>query len=376
MPGQVTPAAPVKDNAPVESVGTTVTDSVKPTRPEIDLSSTKPAESVVSVVPGQFMTIGGVIAEVNGNPIYADDVLRTVDPVLSARAKELELPQFKAAAAKEIDNQVNDMIRAEVEYAAANRNCDGGDKQLAETLTTIWRDKQITAAKGSIEEARKRAREQTGRSFDDLLKEQFRLNLTRVYYQKRLIPRIQITAADMRQYYEHNKDTLFSEKQTITFRVIKINKDTDNALTKATALLSQIKAGADFGKLAGEHNDDTLLKSKEGLIENMAKGSYRNEAIEKALWDMQPGEVTPVMQFSDGYYLAKLEKKTGGSQKMFEDDEVQKKIMDELRASQFSKMRNEIFAAQERDSVVSKNPRMYQSTIEMATSNYNAWRGK
>jgi len=53
------------------------------------------------------MYIGTVVAEVNGQPIYADKILAKVDAELSAKAPLLEPNQFREAARSAIDNRSN-----------------------------------------------------------------------------------------------------------------------------------------------------------------------------------------------------------------------------------------------------------------------------
>ncbi|MBC7782247.1 MAG: hypothetical protein H7144_00290, partial [Burkholderiales bacterium] len=121
---QQTSAAP--DPVPSAEGMTFVAEQVKSATPEGAAPPT-PATVPASVneprfAPGQYLSVGGVVAEVNGNPIYADAVLRAIAPALAGRAKDLDVPKFRSVAASETNRQVDDMIRAEVEYAAAVRN--------------------------------------------------------------------------------------------------------------------------------------------------------------------------------------------------------------------------------------------------------------
>ena len=47
---------------------------------------------------GGYKTLGGVVSEVNGNPIYANKVLRQLTPELAARAPDMDEPQFRTLA--------------------------------------------------------------------------------------------------------------------------------------------------------------------------------------------------------------------------------------------------------------------------------------
>jgi hypothetical protein len=107
--------------------------------------------------------------------------------VLVARAKELDAEHFKTVAAREIRDQIRILVREQLEYAAAERNLDQKDKDLADFLTEQWRDRQATAAGGSIELAKKLAKER-GRDFDELMQDQYRLIMSRIYLDRKIVP--------------------------------------------------------------------------------------------------------------------------------------------------------------------------------------------
>ncbi|HEX8339404.1 MAG TPA: peptidyl-prolyl cis-trans isomerase [Tepidisphaeraceae bacterium] len=329
--------------------------------------------------PGQYLTIGGVIADVNGNPIYADDVLRAVAPVLAARAKDSDPAAFKSLARNEINTQVDDLIRAEVEFAAADRNTTQQEKELAKRATTDWRTRIITKYKGSVEEARRSFREQ-GRTFDEAAREQDRTNLVRVYYSKKILPRIQITATEMRAFYEKNKETLFTDRDKLTFRLIKITPEAIGSDQAAQERVNELAAkaanGEDFAALAGSINNDPYLLKSAGLVGPIDKGAYKLEAIEAALWPLNVGQITPVIKIEKAYYLAKLEDKHTGRVLQFQEDLVQRKMTEAIKGEQFTKMRREMEASLRKESVVSKNPAMYESALGMAVQNYARWRAE
>ena len=75
------------------------------------------------------MYIGTVVAEVNGQPIYADKILAKVDAELSAKAPLLEPREFRLAAESAIRKQIKYDEALEQEFAAAQRNTSEEEKQ-------------------------------------------------------------------------------------------------------------------------------------------------------------------------------------------------------------------------------------------------------
>ena len=88
------------------------------------------------------------------------------------------------------------------------------------------------------------------------------------------------------------------------------------------------------------------------------------------------GEVTPVIDTNDAFYIALVESKTTGTIIDFEDDAVQQKISDILRAEQFNKLRREQLSKLVQNSVIRTDEEMKNTAIEMAMESYPRWAAK
>ena len=76
--GPSTAAARVLDDAVPQ-----LAQPADPSRPP----ATRPTSAAAS--PGTYLTIGGVVAEVNSVPIYAHKVISQIEPLLAAQARQL-----------------------------------------------------------------------------------------------------------------------------------------------------------------------------------------------------------------------------------------------------------------------------------------------
>ena len=382
---------------PVEGVSRTVQENVtapgarangttRPVNGAAEARDLPAAPATQGASLGQFVTIGGVVAEVNGVPIYANKVLDLVEPVLAARAKELDAQRFKVVADKEIKQQIYALRNLELEYAAAERNLDQRDKDLADLLTQQWRQRQITQAGGSIELARKNAPEIARRerlnpnaTFDELTQDMYRVFMSRVYYEKKIMPRIRVSAAEMRDYYDQYRDQLFSERGSAHFRLIKIDiaraGGRDEAMGKITALRNRItKAGEPFETIARSVNDNPLLLKTGGEIK-VDRGAFAVKAVDDAVWSTPEGQVTPVIDGGDALYIAQVLERKPGHVLPFEDESVQSRIAEDLRARDFREMRRKVQEQLEQDAVIRSDPAMMNTALEMAMQNYPRWRG-
>src|SRR5947209_7559948 len=114
---------PGKNSTAVAIDDSQITALIPTTRP-----ATKPT---VGASSGTFMYIGTVVAEVNGQPIYADKILAKLDAEFSVKAPLLEPREFRQAAESAIRKQIKYDIALELQFAAAQRNSTDEEQQRA-----------------------------------------------------------------------------------------------------------------------------------------------------------------------------------------------------------------------------------------------------
>ncbi|HLL90207.1 MAG TPA: peptidyl-prolyl cis-trans isomerase, partial [Tepidisphaeraceae bacterium] len=340
-------------------------------------ASDEPLPAGRRLEPGQYQIIGFVVAEVNGTPIYADRVLSLLKSPLAAEAKRNSPEMFRAFATRLIADKVNELKVNELEVAAATTGLAAEDKRVADLLTMQWRAQQITNAGGSPQLAKQKA-EQNGEDWEDLVDRVYRAKLIEVFYRKRIVPLIAVSATDVRDYYARNVGKQFTEHGQATFRVIKIGRrpgeSADAALARATKLQAQAAGDADFAQLAAsDANDDKALRARGGLFENIQAGAFRLAEVDKKVWDTKPGDVTPVVQDQGGFYVAKVEAMTAGSVKPFESLEVQDGIRNLLWRQQFAKHRQAIQEDLIKKAVIRGSDADVAKVVDMAMQDYRRW---
>jgi parvulin-like peptidyl-prolyl isomerase len=352
----------------------------------------------------QYLTAGAVIAEVNGRPIYADQVLESLTPALATEAKQRDLKSFTEFAAYQIGIKVfRDLIPAEVLYATASEGLTADERARVDAIIMGLRQQQVTAAQGSESLARRRA-EAEGVGFDEQLRDLSRLVTSQMWIQRKVRPRVNVTADEMREYYDRHVATEFTETAMARYRVIRINaKDMDADLEKGRSLaIDKIKAmhdqaasqsDAEFAKMAGSINHDPGLRKASGLVgaaEGSPQGTYAVTPVEEAVWKLQPGEVTEPIQVGDSYFIARLEMRKPGHVKPFEDQEVQARIKTEIEDPLIASRTEELKQNLWRAGVVYPDPNsvrdpdkraemveeMIRPVVEMAIQKYPEWAAK
>src|SRR4051812_21033403 len=106
----VNPSASVAGNRPrpfeqrVEGFSPVIQDSV--TAPGADdrsaVTTAPTSRATTGPSSGQYLEVGGVVMDVNGTPIYANKVLRLLDPVFAAAASQYDRETFHKFAAMKI----------------------------------------------------------------------------------------------------------------------------------------------------------------------------------------------------------------------------------------------------------------------------------
>jgi len=347
--------------------------------------STQPTDLTLS--SGQYMTLGGVVAEVNGTPIYANKVLRRVYPDLHNAAQQMDEQQFEAEARDQIERGIGELEHDELDYAAAERSLDDSDKSLVYNLTAEFSRRRIIDAGGSIEVARRKALAE-GDDFDSIVRDQYRTFMIQVYFQRKFGPRVEVGATQMRDYYQQNLESKFTQHAEAIFDLIKIDpaqegsptpyQDRQLAFSQAKQAHDRAVAGENFATLFSEYNNDPglrILTNGTGNMGIMQRGSFSVPEVEDALWKLQPGQVTDVVQGSDGVlYIAKLESRKEGKVLPFEDELVQDSITTTLRNQQLAQLREEADQKLLSQAIVRTDDQMIDTAVDMALLNYQVWR--
>jgi parvulin-like peptidyl-prolyl isomerase len=267
------------------------------------------------------------------------------------------------------------MVRTELFVAQAEQVLDKSEQDLAWGYTMQWKQQQVNAAGGSIEQAKAKAAAE-GLDFDEMLQDKLREYKVGIYYEKKIKPRCQVTAQDIREYYQRHFKTDFSEPETIQFRLIKIavkSAGRDDALQKINDLKSRVVKGEDFQALAGQFNDESRLAKNGGLEQPVARGAYVNEKVEQAAWKLQPGQVSDIIEANGAFYLVKVESRKPEHVRPFEDPKVQFQIGEILRKEQFAVLLDREQAKLMEQHPYFPDPPRYDIPIDMAMAMYPTW---
>jgi peptidyl-prolyl cis-trans isomerase C len=147
--------------------------------------------------------------------------------------------------------------------------------------------------------------------------------LARMYVQKEVLGKINLTEKDYEAYYnEHKKE--FENPEMVRARHILVavkpnatEEEKKTALKKAEEILDKAKKGEDFAKLASEYSDDPGSKAKGGDLGFFTQGSMVGK-FEQVAFTLKPGEISPVVETEFGYHIIKVEERKAAEQQPYE----------------------------------------------------------
>jgi peptidyl-prolyl cis-trans isomerase C len=154
----------------------------------------------------------------------------------------------------------------------------------------------------------------------DIMKNEY---LARMYVQKEVLGKINLTEKDYEAYYnEHKKE--FENPEMVRARHILVavkpnatEEEKKAALKKAEEILDKAKKGEDFAKLASEYSDDPGSKAKGGDLGFFTQGSMVGK-FEQTAFTLKPGEISPVVETEFGYHIIKVEERKAAEQQPYE----------------------------------------------------------
>jgi len=149
------------------------------------------------------------------------------------------------------------------------------------------------------------------------------------------------TEAEAKAYYEQHKEEFSGQTSAMARHILALvpasaGQDADKAAAKKIAeIKKKIDAGADFGQMARETSDDPS-REMGGEI-GWIKAGEADPEFEKALFALEPGQVSGPVRTRFGYHLVQaMEKKSG----QIPFAEVADVIKDRLSNQDFEKKRD------------------------------------
>jgi parvulin-like peptidyl-prolyl isomerase len=264
---------------------------------------------------------GAPVAQVNGVTIYQSDLSCAIEASL---ARNLASQHRQTEDPGSNSDQVNNK-------KTLNRLVD---------IELLYQESLKHRFRGLIEESERRYQLEVKRfggedklistlECNEMSSEQFRKAIFRNQSIKRLLDKlvyssIQVTADEIREYYELNKDK-FRKPSSVRVRQILIrvpSEPGDNkwrrAEERAHMIYRDASEGADFVRLARRHSDDPVSASSGGDIGSIQKGNQPS-VFNTVIFSLKAGAVTKPIRSHQGFHIIKIVSTTSSTMKTIEE---------------------------------------------------------
>ena len=293
-----------------------------------------------------------MVASVNGHPIQQATLERYYRNNLGNNQHEPSLVQSQAThleiLRQLIDDEIQQQRAAKLNLVATDEEVDAKLAEIKAPFTQEEFDRQLKAKNMTLEE----------------LKRDIRRGLTsEKLTNKEINSKINITDADISQYYNTNKsqfnlvEPMFHLAQIVVsalpppqqpgqMQAPKPMGDAE-ARKKIEALRTRVQSGEDFGALASQFSDQTSTANSGGDMGSIPESQLRQESVVyAAISALKPGQITDILPVYDsnhktvGYAFYRLVDKEAAGQYELTDPRVQQTIRTQLRDSRAQLLRN------------------------------------
>ena len=155
--------------------------------------------------------------------------------------------------------------------------------------------------------------------------------------QKELDPKIKVTEADMKTFFDQNRPKFRQEDSVHASHIlIRVDEKADAAArtvakAKAEDLLKQLKKGVAFADLAKKNSEDPGSAANGGDLGFFSRGQMV-PAFEAAAFALQPGQTSSVIETPFGYHVIRVSEAKPGRDLNY--DEVKGQIDEYLKQQQ------------------------------------------
>lgn len=261
------------------------------------LQPAAPAPEPIKAVPQQ---LPAVIARVNGEDVIKSDFDTVIRQLEAGAGQPVPLERRDEIYRGALDQLVSyTLLSQELKVRGVKVDEKQVDDEMRQMRAQFKTEQEFTKALA-------------GRG---LTRERLRSDLQRksginAMMEAEVAGTVAVTDAEIREFYDKNPDK-FKQPEAVraSHILIRAPQGGDEAAkkaarTKTEALLAQVKAGGDFGKLARENSSDGSAQQG-GDLGFFPRGQMV-PAFDQAAYALKPGQVSDIVETQFGYHIIKV----------------------------------------------------------------------
>jgi peptidyl-prolyl cis-trans isomerase SurA len=278
--------------------------------------------------PATPVKLDAIVAIVNDQPITRFDLR---DAVLARiQNREVEEPKDSAATAALERETLNDMIQDELLIQSAkDLKITIADADISPQVDAQIRNAKLQMSEAEFRSELLKAGLGSPEDYRKFLMDQYRRRYTRERVIQKLtqdgkIVPVPVSDVEISAEFDKAKPFLPKRPPTISFKQIVIAPQPTAAAKaaaheKADSVLAQIKAGADFEKIAKRESMDLETKETGGDLGWIRRGTQLPE-FERWIFGssfqapIAPGQVSPVFETPFGFHIIRVDRSQGAAE--------------------------------------------------------------
>jgi parvulin-like peptidyl-prolyl isomerase len=271
--------------------------------------------------------VDAIVAIVNDDIITVSDYLIEHDMIYEVLRSQFQGEEFTKQYEREKEGILERMITERLLLQEAMRQDIRSTANVDEQIRTLIDNIKAQYNIGSDEDF-KRMMAQQGVDYESWIEQQEKNVLQQALIFNEVGRSIAIDETDVVNYYDLHPEE-FTELPTYKLRGIYISsedKSEEDARVKMEEIDRKIAAGEKLEDLAGEYSEGPE-KESQGDIGTYKKGEM-DKTLEQAVENLEEGALTSWIKIPTGWFLLKMDEKTGSQLRAFED--VKKEIENRL----------------------------------------------
>jgi hypothetical protein len=244
----------------------------------------------VEAITGRPVVVDSLIGQVNGRPIYADEVLTPIMDRLTATYREQPYPTFQRQLTGLVIEQLRAVIINELIVAESRAGMTSDQQGGLLAFMGQLREEAVRKRGGVVHEAERRLIEEEGKTIEEYLEDEQQKMLIQEVLRDKVAPQTVVSWRDIERSYRARKAE-FQPASTVTLGRIRLR--TAGNEEQVSLLQAEVEAGEPFmvvARQAGMSNDGVwqTFKLPDGGLGELPLASFYTPHVK----DLKPGEVS------------------------------------------------------------------------------------
>jgi len=214
-------------------------------------------------MPAYPITVGGMVGQVSGRPIYVDDFFEPISDILAAWGQQKEYRVFLRDSKDLIHQRLRKVIENELLIAEALGSLTEEEQTGLAAMITRARGEVVLEGGGNERAAEEKLRREIGDADISIEEYMSQMRDQQLVFEKvvrKIQGRVRVTRQDVERYYRDHHDE-FNPAPSIQIRIAGAKSDDSLRIQQIT---DGLQAGTPFEIIAAQHT--SLLASRDGLM--------------------------------------------------------------------------------------------------------------